>query len=76
MIELYSDHELEGDRELIKIKQRETFAGLLPEPITSLKSRIEGSEVSSTPAMRLEGEVPDTPVLQLEYKENAKTTAA
>jgi len=32
MIELYADHETEGDRELIQAKSRETFAGLLPEP--------------------------------------------
>jgi hypothetical protein len=31
MIELYSDHEIEGDKALIQAKQRETFAGLLPE---------------------------------------------
>ena len=31
MLAHYSDHETEGDRELIQEKQRETFAGLLPE---------------------------------------------
>ena len=32
MINLYSDHETVGDRELIQAKQRETFAELIPEP--------------------------------------------
>jgi integrase len=32
MIDLYSDHELAGDRELIQAIKLETFAGLLPEP--------------------------------------------
>jgi len=31
MVALYSDHELVGDRELIKATEREVFAGLLPE---------------------------------------------
>jgi integrase len=31
MLNHYSDHETEGDRELIREKQRETFSGLLPE---------------------------------------------
>jgi hypothetical protein len=31
MIELYADHETEGDRETIHNVSRETFAGLLPE---------------------------------------------
>ena len=31
MINLYSDHEIEGDRELIQITKKETFAGLIPE---------------------------------------------
>ena len=37
MIELYSDHETVGDRELIQAKKRETFAGLLPEPVLQLE---------------------------------------
>ena len=40
MIELYSDHETVGDRELIQEKQRETFAGIipaLPEPVLLLE---------------------------------------
>ena len=37
MIDLYSDHETVGDRELIQAKQRETFAGLLPEPVLLLE---------------------------------------
>jgi len=37
MIELYSDHETVGDRELIQAKQRETFAGLIPEPVLLLE---------------------------------------
>jgi integrase len=49
MIDLYSDHETVGDRELIQSKQRETFAGLLPEHTTSPKG-----EVSSTPVLLLE----------------------
>ena len=32
MINLYSDHETVGDRELIQAKQSEAFAGLIPEP--------------------------------------------
>jgi len=32
MLAHYGDHVIEGDRELIRSKQRETFAGLLPEP--------------------------------------------
>ena len=31
MLDLYGDHETEGDRELIQLKSRETFAGLLPD---------------------------------------------
>ena len=31
MIDLYSDHETEGDRELIQVTKKETFSGLLPE---------------------------------------------
>jgi integrase len=31
MLAHYSDHETEGDREIIQITQKETFAGLLPE---------------------------------------------
>jgi hypothetical protein len=31
MIDLYSDHSTEGDRETIQAMGRETFAGLLPE---------------------------------------------
>ena len=37
MIDHYSDHETVGDRELIKAKQRETFAGLIPEPVLLLE---------------------------------------
>jgi len=37
MINLYSDHETVGDRELIQAKQRETFAGLIPEPTLLLE---------------------------------------
>ena len=37
MIEHYSDHETVGDRELIQEKQRETFAGLIPEPVLLLE---------------------------------------
>jgi integrase len=42
MIELYSDHETEGDRELIQAKQRETFAGLLPEQVLLLEYNGDG----------------------------------
>jgi len=38
MIELYSEHETEGDRELIQAKQRETFAGLLPDQVLLLNT--------------------------------------
>jgi len=31
MLAHYGDHQIEGDRELIQAKQRETFAGLIPE---------------------------------------------
>jgi integrase len=31
MIELYSDHEIVGDKELIQAKQLETFAGIIPD---------------------------------------------
>jgi len=31
MLDLYSDHETEGDKELIQAKKKETFSGLLPE---------------------------------------------
>jgi len=37
MIELYSDHETVGDRELIQAKQRETFAALIPEPVLMIE---------------------------------------
>jgi len=37
MLDLYSDHETVGDRELIQAKQRETFAGLLPEQVLLLE---------------------------------------
>jgi len=37
MIDHYSDHETVGDRELIKEKQRETFAGLIPEKVLLLE---------------------------------------
>ena len=40
MIELYSDHETVGDRELIQAKQRETFAGLLPDYSNTLEFKI------------------------------------
>ena len=37
MIDRYSDHETEGEREFIQAKQRETFAGLLPEQVMLLE---------------------------------------
>jgi len=37
MINLCSDHETVGDRELIQAKLRETFAGLIPEPTLLLE---------------------------------------
>jgi len=36
MLAHYSDHETEGDRELIQLKSKETFAGLLPEKTNML----------------------------------------
>jgi integrase len=41
MIDLYSDHETVGDRELIQAKQRETFAGLIPEQVLLLEYKSE-----------------------------------
>ena len=49
MIELYSDHEIVGDRELIQAKQKEAFAGLLPVLTTNTEC-----EVSSTKVLLLE----------------------
>ena len=37
MLALYGDHETEGDRELIQAKSKETFAGILPEPVLLLE---------------------------------------
>jgi integrase len=37
MINHYSDHETVGDRELIQTKQRETFAGLIPDQVLMLE---------------------------------------
>jgi integrase len=39
MIARYSDHELVGDKELIQAKEREAFAGLLPERILLLEDK-------------------------------------
>jgi integrase len=39
MIDLYGDHEIVGDRETIQAKERETFAGLLPEMILLLEDK-------------------------------------
>jgi hypothetical protein len=43
MLDLYGDHETEGDKELIQATEREAFAGLLPALTTSPQG-----EVSST----------------------------
>jgi len=43
MIDLYSDHEIVGDRELIQEKQKEAFAGLLPEPVLQIEYTIEAA---------------------------------
>jgi len=40
MLELYGDHQTEGDRETIQTVQRETFAGLLPEYSNTLEFKI------------------------------------
>ena len=37
MLNLYSDHEIVGDKELIQNTGREVFAGLLPEPVLLLE---------------------------------------
>ena len=34
MLEHYGDHEIEGEKELIQQKAKETFAGLLPDYLT------------------------------------------
>jgi integrase len=39
MIELYSNHETVGDREIIQATQRETFAGLLPQKVLLLEDK-------------------------------------
>jgi hypothetical protein len=45
MIDLYSDHETIGDREIIQAKQRETFAELIPELKTSPKDNDSNAKV-------------------------------
>jgi integrase len=37
MIDHYSDHEIVGDKEIIQAKQRETFAGMIPEPVLMIE---------------------------------------
>jgi integrase len=39
MINLYSNHETEGDREIIQTVKKETFAGLLPERANVIADR-------------------------------------
>ena len=41
MLAHYSDHETEGDRELIEAKERETFAGILPQKVLLLEYKGE-----------------------------------
>jgi integrase len=47
MLALYGDHETEGDRELIQIKSRETFAGLLPERSKQLMFKNESQALEA-----------------------------
>ena len=47
MIDLYSDHETVGDRELIQAKQRETFAGLIPEQVLQLEYKGEANTTAA-----------------------------
>ena len=39
MIDLYSDHEIEGDKALIQTTKKETFAGLLPQNLLLLEDK-------------------------------------
>jgi len=66
MLALYADHETEGDKEIIHAKEREVFAGLLPE--TTLKPKIIAvpKQINSAPAR----------ILLLEYKGDQKTAVA
>lgn len=47
MIELYSDHETEGDRDLIHNVSRETFAGLLPERTNIIANKKQPFAIAS-----------------------------
>ena len=47
MIELYSDHETVGDKELIQAKQLETFAGLIPEQVLQLEYKENPATVAA-----------------------------
>ena len=63
MLNHYGDHETDEDREIIQIKERETFAGLLPELAKKEKPETKVPEITSTK------------VLLLEYKPEVKTAA-
>jgi integrase len=47
MLALYGDHETEGDRELIQLKSRETFGGLLPERTNVLVFKKEPLQIAA-----------------------------
>ena len=46
MIDLYSDHETVGDKEIIQTVQRETFVDLLPEEVLLLEDKGEPKAVA------------------------------
>jgi len=48
MLEHYADHELDGDRETIRMVQRKTFAGLLPQH--ALTSKADTTEIVAVSA--------------------------
>jgi len=66
MLAHYADHETEGDKEIIQAKEREVFAGLLPETALKPKIDVTPKQITSAPAR----------ILLLEYKEELTTAAA
>jgi len=47
VFDLYADHEIEGDRETIRLAQRRVFAGLLPQTLFAQKAEIAESAAVS-----------------------------
>jgi len=47
MLYHYADHETEGDRELIQAKEKEAFAGLLPELSTSPQGEVSRAQTNN-----------------------------